>query len=241
MLPQFGVEGQEKLQNASVLVVGAGGLGCPAAMYLAAAGVRSIMLVDGDSVELTNLQRQLAHGVDDIGRLKTESLKSAIQEINPECEVITISQRVDEDLLVEVVNEVQVVLDCTDNFETRFAINLVCVQSKKALVSGAALRFEGQLMVYDPNIELCPCYQCVYPYVGEEEQRCSENGVIAPLVGIIGSMQALEAIKVIVGIGDSLSGYLMLYDGLQMNWRKVKTAVDPDCPVCGNDEYFLSK
>lgn len=234
MLPTFGFEGQQMLGTSSVLIVGAGGLGCPAAMYLAAAGVGHIVLVDDDVVELSNLQRQLGHGENDIGRLKTDSLKATLEQINPGCRVESIGRRLHEDDIGEMVRTVDAVLDCTDNFQTRFMINKACVQGKKILVSGAALRFEGQLMVYSPAVENCPCYQCIYPEGGDEEQRCSETGVIAPVVGVIGSMQALEAIKLLTKTGTSLAGRLMLYDGLQLAWRELKTVVDPACPVCGN-------
>lgn len=232
MLPQLGVEGQAKLHAASVLIVGAGGLGCPAAMYLAAAGVGQIKLIDDDVVELSNLQRQLAHGMGDIGIAKVESLRAALININPDCRAEAIQQRITESEFVESVSAVDAVLDCTDNFETRFAINRVCVKTKTPLVIAAALRFEGQLMVYDPTIENCPCYQCVYPEVGDEEQRCSETGVISPLVGIIGSMQALETIKLLTGVGETLTNRLQLYDGLSAQWREMKTVVDPQCPAC---------
>lgn len=235
MLPQLGVEGQQRLREATVLVIGAGGLGCPVSMYLAAAGVGRIMIADDDKVELTNLQRQLAHTVADIGRLKTASLKATMEGINPECEVICIDGRLGSVELDEWIPKSIAVLDCTDNFTTRFAINRACVKHKVPLVSGAAIRFEGQLMVYDPREKGSPCYQCLYPDTDELEETCSANGVIAPLVGVIGAMQALEAIKLIAGIGVTLSGRLQIFDGLNMQWREMKTAVDPACPVCESD------
>lgn len=233
MLPQLGIEGQQRLREASVLVVGAGGLGCPASMYLAAAGVGRVIIADDDRVELTNLQRQLAHTMTDLGRLKADSLQTALNGINPHCTVEVIAERMDSGWLARFVPRVSVVLDCTDNFAARFAINGACVAHRMPLVSGAAIRFEGQLMVYDPRQENSPCYQCLYPAESPmEEETCSENGVIAPLVGIIGSMQALEAIKLIAQTGTVLSGRLQVFDGLGMQWREIKTVVDPECPVC---------
>lgn len=232
MLPQLGIEGQQRLREARVLVVGAGGLGCPASMYLAACGVGAMIIADDDRVELTNLQRQLAHTMADIGRLKTESLKATLDGINPECTVDVVSGRMDAQRLVGLVSQAGVVLDCTDNFATRFAINHACVTYRVPLVSGAAIRFEGQLLVYDPRQENSPCYQCLYPEEGEVEETCSENGVIAPLVGIIGSMQALEAIKLITQTGATSCARLQIFDALNMQWRETKTVMDPQCPVC---------
>jgi len=232
MLSQVDVAGQQKLLDATVLIVGAGGLGCPAAMYLTAAGVGKLLVADDDEVDLSNLQRQIAHGTRDIGSPKTSSLQNTLQSLNADCQVETIKQRLDEDALQQYVQQADVVLDCTDNFETRFAINAACVMHEKPLVIGAGIRFEGQIMVYRPDIEDSPCYQCLYPDTGEIEETCSANGVAAPLVGIIGSMQALEAIKCLVGIGESLSHRLLILDGLEMRWREMKTQIDPHCPVC---------
>jgi len=232
MLPQLGIEGQQRLREARVLVVGAGGLGCPVSMYLAACGIGAMIIADNDKVELANLQRQLAHGMVDLGRLKTESLRATLDGINPECIVDVFTGRIDAEQLIGLVPQVSAVLDCTDNFETRFAINYACVTCQVPLVSGAAIRFEGQLMVYDPRQENSPCYQCLYPVEGEAEETCSQNGVIAPLVGIIGSMQALEAIKLITQIGTTSSGRLQIFDALSMQWREIKTVSDPRCPVC---------
>ncbi len=232
MLPQLGIEGQQRLREASVLVVGSGGLGCPVSMYLAASGIGGIIIADDDKVELTNLQRQLAHTMVDLGRLKAESLKASLGAINPECTVDAVAGRIDSEQLARLVPRVSAVLDCTDNFEARFAINRACVTCRVPLVSGAAIRFEGQVMVYDPRQESSPCYQCLYPVTGEVEETCSQNGIIAPLVGIIGSMQALEAIKLITRIGTTLSGRLQILDALGLRWREIKIAVDPKCPIC---------
>ena len=235
MLPQIDVTGQQRLGEASALIVGAGGLGCPVAMYLAAAGVGKLVIADDDEVDLSNLQRQIAHSTNDIGLPKTTSLMSTLAAINDECEVIEVRERLDQTGLSALVSEADVVLDCTDNFATRFAINTACVQHRVALVSGAAIRFEGQVMVYRPGDDN-PCYQCVYPDTGELEERCSENGVIAPLVGIIGSMQAMEAIKCLLDIGTTVQGRLLILDALHMQWRELKVARDPACPVCGTTD-----
>jgi adenylyltransferase/sulfurtransferase len=233
MLPQINAEGQQCLLDATVLIVGAGGLGCPAAMYLASAGVGRIVIADHDLVDLSNLQRQIAHTTDDIGRSKTESLKGMLLALNPDCDVEVVNELLDEKQLDEQVPRRSVVLDCTDNFEARFAINVACVKHRVPLVSGAAIRFEGQIMVYDPAQQDCPCYRCIYPDTGETEETCAENGVIAPLVGIIGSLQALEAIKLIAHLGESAAGKLLIFDGLALNWRTLNTTRDPQCPVCG--------
>ena len=232
MLSKIDVQGQQRLLDASVLVIGAGGLGCPAAMYLAAAGVGQLLIADDDDVDLSNLQRQIAHGTDDIGSPKTTSLQATLNSLNPECKVEAIKQRLDETTLGQYVQQVDIVLDCTDNFATRFAINAACVANKKPLVVGAAIRFEGQIMFYNPDRQSSPCYQCIYPDSGAEEETCSANGVVAPMVGIIGSMQALEAIKYLTGIGESLSQSLLILDGLELHGREMKTQIDPKCSVC---------
>lgn len=232
MLPQIDITGQEKLLAANVLIIGAGGLGCPAAMYLAAAGVGKVTIADYDKVDLSNLQRQIAHSTVDIGSNKTDSLKQTLAALNPECTIETINERLHQEKLESLISAVDVVLDCTDNFDTRFAINTACVTHKVPLVSGAAIRFEGQIMVYDPSQAGSPCYRCLYPDTGEVEETCSENGIIAPLVGIVGSMQALEAIKILTHVGETSSGHLLIFDGLTGQWRTLKTTVDPQCPVC---------
>lgn len=234
LLPQIGVEGQERLLSARALVVGAGGLGSPAALYLAAAGVGAIILADGDTVDLTNLQRQILHRSQGIGRPKAESGRDALAEINPECRVVPLAQRLQGELLEEQVAGVDLVLDCCDNFATRHAINRACVKFGKPLVSGAAIRFEGQVSVFDPRDAHSPCYHCLFPE-GEdvEEVRCAVMGVFAPLTGIIGSVQAAEALKLLIGCGQSLAGQLLLLDGLAMEWRSIAIPRDPGCTVCG--------
>ena len=233
MLPQIDVAGQQRLGDSSVLIVGAGGLGCPVAMYLAAAGVGKLVIADDDEVDLSNLQRQIAHSSDDIGLAKTTSLASTLMALNAECEVIEVRQRLEEASLSTLISEADLVLDCSDNYLTRFAVNAACVAHHVALVSGAAIRFEGQVMVYRPDIDSSPCYRCLYPDTDESEERCSENGVIAPLVGIIGSMQALEAIKCLLQVGTTLHGRLMVLDCFHMQWRELRVVRDPTCPVCG--------
>ena len=235
LLPQIGVEGQERLLAARALVVGAGGLGSPAALYLASAGVGTIALADGDSVDLTNLQRQILHRSRSIGRPKVESGRDALAEINPGCTVIPIAQRLTGERLEEEVDAADVVVDCCDNFATRHAVNRACVKSGKPLVSGAAIRFEGQVSVFDPREPASPCYHCLFPE-GEdvEEVRCAVMGVFAPLTGIVGSTQAAEALKLLIGCGQSLAGRLLLLDGLAMEWRSIAIPRDPGCAVCGN-------
>ncbi len=234
LLPQIGVEGQERLLSAKVLVVGAGGLGSPAALYLAAAGVGTLVLADGDTVDLTNLQRQILHRSRGIGRPKAESGRDALAEINPECRVIALAQRLQGASLESEIAGVDLVLDCCDNFATRHAVNRACVRSGKPLVSGAAIRFEGQISVFDPRDSASPCYHCLFPEGADvEEVRCAVMGVFAPLTGIVGSMQAAEALKLLIGCGHSLAGRLLLLDGLAMEWRSIVIPRDPGCAVCG--------
>ncbi len=232
MLPQLDVAGQQKLLDATALIIGLGGLGAPAAMYLAAAGVGHLVLVDFDKVELTNLQRQIIHHTDDIGRPKVESARTTLQRLNPETRLTLINHKLHGPELQQHVAEANVVLDGSDNFATRFAINAACVASGTPLVSGAAIRMEGQVAVY-LNDGTGPCYRCLYKDEGELDERCSENGVLAPVVGIIGSIQATEAIKILTGMGETLHGRLMLLDAMQMEWRTLKLKKDPACPVCG--------
>ncbi|MCP3671364.1 MAG: molybdopterin-synthase adenylyltransferase MoeB [Gammaproteobacteria bacterium] len=231
MLPSIGVKGQEKLLGARVLIMGLGGLGSPVAMYLAAAGVGELILVDFDKVDLTNLQRQIIHTTDRIGIKKVESARQTLQALNPECQITTIDQLLETEEIAQQVAGVDLVIDGTDNFSTRFAINSACVASRTPLVSGAAIRMEGQVSVFtgQPGD---PCYHCLYGSGSEVNETCSENGVLAPVVGIIGSVQATEAIKVLTGIGTTLNGKLMLLDALHMQWRTLKLKADPDCPVC---------
>jgi adenylyltransferase/sulfurtransferase len=232
MLPSMGVEGQERLANARVLVVGLGGLGAPVAMYLAAAGVGRLVLVDFDRVDLSNLQRQIIHTTERIGELKVESARQTLLALNPEVQVETLPWTLDPPQLLEVVGQSDLVIDASDNFATRFAINAACFTAHTPLVSGAAIRLEGQVSVFlgRPG---GPCYQCLYPAQGTEDQTCTANGVLAPLVGIIGSIQATEAVKLLAGIGTSLHGRLLLLDALHMEWRSLRLRADPNCPVCG--------
>ena len=233
MLPQVDIIGQKKLLDSTVLIVGMGGLGSPIAMYLASAGVGHLILADFDQVELSNLQRQIIHTTDDIGKDKVDSAYESILKINPEISVTRFKQPLNDQNLNDLIPQVNLVIDGCDNFETRFAVNRACVQHHKPLVSGAAIRFEGQVSVF-LNDGSCPCYQCLYKDEGqnEEMQTCSENGVLAPLVGMIGSIQAIEAIKVLIGIGEILAGKLMIIDAFTMETRTLKLPRDPDCDVC---------
>jgi adenylyltransferase/sulfurtransferase len=234
MLPQIDISGQQKLLDAKVLIVGAGGLGSPVAMYLAAAGVGQITIYDDDKVDLTNLQRQIAHDTGDIGLDKVVSTLNTVNKINPDVVVLARNARLQEELLEQEVKLADVVLDCSDNFATRFAINRACVNQKTALVSGAAIRFEGQISVFTPGYNDSPCYNCLYQSEGEELQNCARNGVIAPITGIVGSIQALEAMKLIVGVGETLTGRLLLVDGLSMDWHTLRLKRNPVCPTCGS-------
>ncbi|MES9944086.1 HesA/MoeB/ThiF family protein [Candidatus Thiodiazotropha sp. CDECU1] len=232
MLPAIGIEGQEILLGARILIVGLGGLGSPAAMYLAAAGVGNLVLLDFDQVDLTNLQRQIVHTTSRIGELKVESARETLLALNPECQVETIAEKLDQEALQQQIEKADLVLDGTDNFATRFAINKACYLTGTPLVSGAAIRMEGQISVFtgEPG---GPCYHCLYPDEGEMDETCSANGVLAPLVGVIGSLQATEAIKQLTGAGNTLHGRLLLLDALEMEWRSLRLIPDPACPVCG--------
>jgi adenylyltransferase/sulfurtransferase len=235
LLPELGVEGQEKILAAHVLMIGAGGLGSPAAFYLAAAGIGRITLVDSDTVDLTNLQRQILHTETSVGRNKVDSGKETLARMNPQVEVIALNERMEGDALSALVAQADIVLDCSDNFATRHAINRACVRHRKALVSGAAVRFDGQLSVFDMRREDSPCYNCLFPEEGEtEEMRCAVMGVFAPLTGIIGTTQAAEALKLIAGLGETICGRLLLLDALSMTWRSIKLKRDPACRVCGD-------
>jgi molybdopterin-synthase adenylyltransferase len=233
LLDEIGVEGQQAFLDARALVVGAGGLGSPAAMYLAAAGVGTLVLCDGDTVDLTNLQRQILHSADTVGLPKVESGRRSLQRLNPETRVITLNCRLEGEGLAEQVRLADVVLDCSDNFATRHAINRACVAYRKPLVSGAAIRFDGQISVFDLRRGDSPCYHCLFPEGQDvEEVRCAVMGVFAPLTGIVGASQAAEALKLLAGCGQTLNGRLLLLDGLGMEWRSMRLAKDPDCPVC---------
>ncbi len=234
LLPQLGIEGQEKFRRAHALIVGAGGLGSPAALYLAAAGVGTLTICDNDAVDLTNLQRQIVHRNDAIGTPKAESARRTLTTINPEVKVNARVERIAGARLDELTRSADIVLDCSDNFATRHAINLACVAQRKPLVSGAGVRFDGQIAVFDLRDARSPCYHCLFPGHGDNEDlRCAVMGVFAPLTGIIGSMQAAEALKLLAGIGESLSGRLLLLDALTMEWRTVRLKRDPACGVCG--------
>jgi molybdopterin/thiamine biosynthesis adenylyltransferase len=235
LLPELGVDGQTRLRAAHVLLVGAGGLGCPAALYLASSGVGRLTIADPDVVDLTNLQRQILYRADSIGALKSESARAALLAVNPEVEVLPVALRLADDALERAVGAADVVLDCSDNFETRHAVNRACVRHARPLVSGAAIRFDGQLAVFDPRRPGAPCYACLFPEDAQaEELRCAVMGVLAPLTGAIGALQAIEAIKLIAGIGESLAGRLLLFDALHGESRIVRIARDPRCPVCGH-------
>lgn len=232
MLPEVDIDGQQRWLDSRVLIVGLGGLGSPAAIYLAAAGVGHLVLVDDDAVDLTNLQRQIVHSSERIGQPKVESARQTLAALNPEIRIDTLAQRLQGDELLAQVAAADVVVDCSDNFNTRFALNRACFTVGTPLVSGAAIRFDGQISVFDPRQAESPCYQCLYREGEEEQLSCSESGVFAPLVGIIGAMQAAEALKVLAGIGETLNGRLLLLDGRRMEWRSLRLRRDPACPVC---------
>lgn len=232
MLPRFDVAGQLALVNAKVLILGLGGLGSPVAMYLASAGVGALHLADFDVVDDSNLQRQIAHQESRIGMAKVDSAKQAIEALNQNTQVTCYNEKLDGIALENAIAQVDLVLDCTDNFSTRFEINRACLKARKPLVSGAAIRMEGQIMVFDPRQEDSPCYQCLYPDLSDEQLSCSESGVMAPLVGVIGSMQALEAIKVLSNTGKALVGRVLIFDATYAEWRQLKLKKDPKCPSC---------
>lgn len=232
LLPQIDIEGQQALLEGKVLVIGLGGLGSPVAMYLAAAGVGELTLVDDDQVELSNLQRQIIHGEADIGEDKVTSAANSINALNAEIDVKTISKRLSETELTEQVKRVDVVVDCSDNFATRFLLNKVTQQCRVPLVSGAAIRMEGQVTVYDARQEGSACYRCLYEDTGELQQTCSETGVFSPLLGVIGGMQAIETMKLLINTGDILSGRLLIFDAFAMAWREIRIKQDAACPVC---------
>jgi molybdopterin/thiamine biosynthesis adenylyltransferase len=235
LLDDLGIAGQEKMLSSHALIIGAGGLGSPAALYLASAGVGHITLVDPDTVDATNLQRQIAHTLSRVGRLKVDSAQQAMQAINPDVWVSAIAERADAALLDRLVAQADVVLDCCDNFQTRQAINAACVHQRVPLVSGAAIGMDGQIAVYDPRDAHAPCYACVFaPDQPPPEVQCATMGVLAPLVGVIGSVQAAEALKLLAGVGTSLMGRLQMLDGRHMAWSELRLLRQPDCPVCGS-------
>jgi molybdopterin/thiamine biosynthesis adenylyltransferase len=234
LLDPIGIAGQEKLLAAHALIIGAGGLGSPVALYLAASGVGQITLADDDVVELTNLQRQITHDMASLGVNKAQSAAHRMQAMNPDILVNAVNLRLQGDALDAAVAKADVVLDCSDNFPTRHAVNRACVRHRKPLVSGAAVRFDGQIAVFDLREESAPCYACLFPeHARDAEMRCAEFGVFAPLVGVVGSIQAVEALKLLIGTGESLSGRLLLHEALSADWRTLRLKKDPGCEVCG--------
>lgn len=235
MLSEVDIEGQQKLLASRALIVGVGGLGSPAAMYLAAAGVGTLVLADDDRVDLSNLQRQIIHHTDQIGQAKVESATNTLHRLNPDLRVIGLPRRLGADELAREAAQADVVLDCSDNFATRFAVNAACVEARTPLISGAVIRFEGQLAVFDARLPDAPCYHCLYPEAPqtELEQSCVRSGVIAPLPGLIGSFQALEAIKLLLGIGVPSTGRLLVFDALSMERHTLRLRRHPHCPTCG--------
>jgi molybdopterin/thiamine biosynthesis adenylyltransferase len=235
LLDEIGIEGQSRILAGHALIVGAGGLGSPVALYLGSAGVGRITVVDDDTVDMTNLQRQIAHSMSRVGQLKADSARLAIEAINPEVQVIPVVARADASLLDTLIAQADVVLDCCDNFATRHAINAACVKHLKPLVSGAAIRFDGQVCVYDPRDTRSPCYACVFPPADSfEETRCATMGVFAPLVGIVGSLQAAEALKLLSGAGRPLTGRLLMLEGRAMEFTEMRIGRQENCCVCGS-------
>jgi len=233
MLPQIDIEGQQKINDSTILIIGMGGLGSPTALYLAAAGVGHIVIADFDQVELSNLQRQIIHSTSDIGADKVNSAKAKLLELNPNITVTVANEIMHSDNLASLIKDVDIVLDGTDNFESRFEINKACVECHKPLISAAVIRFEGQISVFKGYEVDQPCYQCLYSEQGNGRESCVENGVLAPVAGLVGTIQALQAIKVLLGLGEQLCGELLLIDGLDLSFRKVKIVKEPECPICG--------
>lgn len=234
LLDQIGIEGQQKILDAHALVIGAGGLGSPVALYLASAGIGHLSIVDDDVVDLTNLQRQILHTTERVGQSKVASAKMCLHQINPEVRLDAIKERLEGERLRELIRSASVVLDCSDNFKTRHAVNAACVEFAIPLVSGAAISFDGQISVFDTRKKDAACYACLFPADQEvEEVRCSTMGVFAPLVGIIGTMQAAEALKIVMDLGQTLNGRLMLLDAMHMDWTTIAISKNSDCPVCG--------
>lgn len=233
MLPELDVAGQARLLASRVLLIGLGGLGSPVALYLAAAGVGTLVLVDHDHVDLSNLQRQIAHETASVGRPKALSAASTIARLNPDVRTLAVNERLTGKALDAEIAQADLVVDATDNFATRHLLNAACWRAGKPLVSGAAIRWEGQVTAFDPRMADSPCYQCLYPTGDDRALNCADNGVAAPIVGIIGAMQALEALKLLCGVGSPLSGYVLYFDGKWQEWRKLRLRRAPDCPVCG--------
>ena len=232
LLPEIDIEGQNRLLAGAVMLIGLGGLGSPIAMYLAAAGVGRLVLVDDDHVELSNLQRQIVHGTSDLRRRKVESARDHLLELNPNTRIETIDRRLADHDFDALLPGIDVVVDATDNFDTRFLINQACARHRKPLVSGAAIRFEGQVTVFHPGTAASPCYRCLYSNDAAGTETCVQTGVVAPLLGIIGSVQALETLKLLMGVGQDLTGRLLLLDALAMEWHSMRFRRDPRCPVC---------
>ncbi|MDH5518487.1 MAG: molybdopterin-synthase adenylyltransferase MoeB [Gammaproteobacteria bacterium] len=239
LVPQIGIEGQQQLLDSHVVIIGLGGLGSPAALYLAAAGIGQLTLVDDDQLDLTNLQRQIAHQTKNIGKNKTLSATETLTNINPESRYNCIDRQLHGDELDALIQSADIVIDATDSFASRFEINQSCFKLKTPLVSGAAIRMEGQLSVYDFRNNDGPCYRCLYQEVETEAATCSENGILGPVVGTIGCLQAVEAIKVLTHVGNSLQGHLLIFDAFSMEWRKMKLRKDPSCPVCSSQTDAL--
>ena len=232
VLPEVDFGGQAALMDARVLIVGLGGLGSPAALYLAGAGVGHLTVANDDQVDVSNLHRQVLHRTADVGHAKAESARDALLALNPLIEVTPVTARMDADALAAQTAAVDLVLDCTDNFDTRFAINAACAAARKPLVSGAGIRFEGQVSVFRLDRPDAPCYRCLYRETGNEAEPCARVGVLPPIVGVIGAMQALEAIKVLLGMETGLAGRLLMFDGRRSEWRTIGLRQDPDCPLC---------
>jgi molybdopterin/thiamine biosynthesis adenylyltransferase len=240
LLPELGVDAQQQFSSAHALIVGVGGLGSPVALFLAAAGVGRLTLCDADRVDLTNLQRQLLFDTSQVGQAKVAAARARLAAVNPQVSVAAVQERVDVEALRPLVEQADVVIDCSDNFETRHALNRCCVEARKPLVSGAAIRFDGQVAVFDPREASSPCYQCLFPSSADaDETRCATMGVFAPLIGIVGSTQAAEALKILAGSGVTLAGRLLIIDALSMEWRQLRIAKDPACPVCSGAQHEL--
>ena len=233
LLPQIGIDGQQKLLDAHVLVIGVGGLGSPVAMYLASSGVGHITLVDPDTVDLTNLQRQIVHTTETVGRAKIDSAIQQLKALNPDIDITGIAHKLEGDELLDQVRRADTVIDGSDNFPTRFAVNAACVTAKKPLISAAVTRFEGQVSVFRADRPNSPCYRCLYQETDDPGEPCVQFGVLAPVAGVVGAIQATETVKVLMGIGEPLTGRLLLVDALTMEWRVVRLKKDPKCPVCG--------
>ncbi len=231
-LPQIGEDGQRRIRDSRVLIVGLGGLGSPAALYLAGAGVGELVLVDFDVVEASNLQRQIIHSTDRVGQLKVESARSAIEALNPDCRVTAIDHELGDDELREQIRAASLVLDCSDNFNTRFAVNRCCIEERTPLVSAAAIRFEGQILPVLPGRG--PCYQCLYPESYEDMPTCEMEGVLGPVVGVMGTLQAVQALLILISEDEELTGRLTLFDALAMRWQQMQVPPNPGCPVCGS-------